>query len=482
VHIRKGFVTSSLIYTMAGALPMASALILLPFYVLYLPTEVYGALSICLAFSYLVQVLVTYSFDSALYIHYHELKNDQKALGTYISSSFIFILGWGVLIGTILSLSGQFLFTSIIRESKISFYPYGLIATGLGITQAIFKVHGNLLQTQEKPQTFLWSNVLSFLIIALTTIIGLKVFPETLVGPLGGRLIAGVITTAWVLWRIFSAYGFQFKSPWKQTSFSFNAYTFVYQIQQWAINYIDRFIIMFFLPLASVGTYDLAIKCLVPVELLLNGLNASVNPKIVKLIGGQTYKQSTLEINRYYYGTVSAILLVISLSVFVIPVVISLFTMPRGYSDAVQYIPYIAVIFIFKASRLYFVIPYSILKKMKTLMTLNFFTSLFRLGTLILLITRMHLYGVIISTALTFALEIALLWIFLRHHYDMKFNAFKLLIAPFLFFMFVVLVEPFWGVTYPLAVHLGYCLLCLLLLWIAYRNEIRSINFLTLIK
>jgi hypothetical protein len=61
------------------------------------------------------------------------------------------------------------------------------------------------------------------------------------------------------------------------------------------------------MPLSSVGIYDFAMKCLVPIELLLNGLNATINPKVIKLISGQTKKGSTLEINRYFYGLISVI-------------------------------------------------------------------------------------------------------------------------------------------------------------------------------
>ena len=122
-----------MIYTLGGALPMASAVILLPFYILYLPTEVYGALSVCLAFTYLVQVIVSFSFDSSLFIHYHELKGDAAKLNSFVSSSFVFMLGWGLAVGLVLSVFGQLIFTYVLSDSKISFYPYGILSTGIGI-------------------------------------------------------------------------------------------------------------------------------------------------------------------------------------------------------------------------------------------------------------------------------------------------------------------------------------------------------------
>src|SRR5688572_19752002 len=169
-------------YTLAGALPMASAIILLPFYIKYLSTDAYGALAICLAFAAFVQIVTTYSFDSSLYIHYHEFKNDKPKLSSFISSAFIFMLGLGLVVGAVLAFGGQMIFTKLLPDSTLSFYPYGFVSIGIGIFQAIFKVHGNLLQTREKPETFFWSNVSSFAIIAITTVIGLKIFPGSLLG------------------------------------------------------------------------------------------------------------------------------------------------------------------------------------------------------------------------------------------------------------------------------------------------------------
>ncbi|MEO5601845.1 MAG: oligosaccharide flippase family protein, partial [Cyclobacteriaceae bacterium] len=161
MRISKAFLQSSLIYTVAGALPMASAIILLPFYVAFLSTSDFGALSIYLAFSLFIQILTTYSFDISLYIHFHEYKNDQKKLAAFVSSAFILMLFIGVGVALIFTVSGDLIFSSLFAGKSISFHPYGLLAALTGIFQALFKVHSNLLQSREKPGVYFWSNVLS---------------------------------------------------------------------------------------------------------------------------------------------------------------------------------------------------------------------------------------------------------------------------------------------------------------------------------
>jgi O-antigen/teichoic acid export membrane protein len=474
--ISRNFIKSSLIYTLAGALPMASAVILLPFYIAYLPTEAYGALSVCLAFSYLVQVIVAFSFDSSLYVHYHELKVVPDQLSKFISSSFIFMLGWALIVGIILSVSGQLIFTLTIPNSKVSFYPYGIIAAGVGVCQAIFKVHGNLLQIREKPEPFLWSNVGNFAVIAISTIIGLKLFPNTLVGPLGGRLLAGFLSCSWVLIRIFREFGFHAQSPWQQTSFSFNVFTFIYQLLQWTVNYFDRFLILLFMPLSAVGIYDFATKCLVPIELLLNGLNAAINPKVVKIISQQKEKRATPDINRYFYGLVSVIMLAICLAIIVVPGAIDLFISKSGYAESLRYIPYLGAIYILKALRIYFVVPYTVLKKMQKLTALNIFTSALKIGLMIWLISQWQLYGVILSSLLVHIVEMCLLWYFLKQDYPMRFNFVKLLGVPLFVFLIILVVELQFGTTYSFLSHALVGLLCVTLLGFAYRNEMKLID------
>ena len=480
--ISRKFIKSSFIYTTAGALPLASAVILLPFYIHYLSTEVYGVLSLCLAFSIFIQIIVTYSFDSSLLIHYHELKADKPRLATFISSVFVFMMaiGGGVLL--LFAVTGDFVFDLFFKSKHLSFYPYGLIAVALGVFQAIFKVHSCLLQTREQPEPYFWSNVFSFVVISASTIVGLKLFPGTLVGPLGGRLVAMMGSALWSSFRVFREFGFHVHSPWRYTSFSFNAYTFIYQLQQWVVNYIDRFIIMLFMPLSVVGIYDFAMKCIIPIELILNGLNASINPRIIKLINAQEQKGSSVEINRYFYGLVAAMMLMICVVVIAMPIAVDVFIDNSGYAASLTYIPYLALLFVFKSVRLYFVVPYSALKKMRAIMSFNFITSLGKIVLMVWLIPVYKVAGVILSAYAIFLVELVLLWYFLKDDYKMRFNSIKLFGAAFTLFGVIIAGELVLGARMNIWVHTLYVLVCMSLLVTAYRKELKFINPLKYLK
>jgi len=455
---------------------MASALILLPFYVTYLSTSDFGALSIYFAFSYFIQLLTTYSFDTSIYIHFHEYKHNQPKLSRFVSSSFAFMLLIGLGVAVIFTLTGDLLFSQIFTQQSISFQPYGLMAAGTGIFQALFKVYGNFLQSREKPSLYLWSNVASFGLIAAITIIGLKLYPNSLYGPIGGRLVAAVVSGLWALIRILREFGAHFDFPLIRSSFSFNFYTFLYQLLQWVINYFDRFFMLFFLALSQIGIYDFALKCLLAIEFILNGLHNSFYPKVVSTIVAQREKGSVPEINRYYHAFIGLILLLICLCILLFPPAIDLLVRKPGYEESVRYIPYISLIYIFRAVRLFYATPYGILKFTKPLSGIYLLVSALKILLMWVTIREYGLYGVIAASILAAVLEIVLLRNGIKHMFRFRYNAFKILVAPAAIFFLIVTMEPLFGTSAPTAVHLSYVLACFILLGWIYRNEIKLIN------
>lgn len=464
---------------------MASALLLVPFYMVSLSTDNFGALSIYLAFSLIIQLLVTYSFDSSLYVHYHEFKNDKAKLAAFVSSAFVLMLLIGLGLAIIVLPTGGYILAAIFSTQDIDFFPYGWLALGGGIFQALFKVHSNFLQSREKPETFFWSNLFLFTGIVVFTIAGLNIFPETLIGPLGGRLLGLALASIWVLIRIFREFGFHFDLPLLGTSFSFNFYSFIYQIQQWVINYFDRILMLFYLPLSSIGMYDFAIRSLVGVELVMNGLHTAIIPKVIKLVSVKEPKGTSIEINRYYHGFIAVIMIVVCGAIWLIPVAIewlSMYLDRPAYMLSTSIVPYIAVLYIGRSVRLFFGIPYSILKQTKPLPIIYMVVSIVKIGGMVLLIKDMGLMGVILSTAASILVEILMLYYMSNRRFDFKFNAFKIVIAPVILIIVVFISESVLLQNYESLRHFIYCVLCTLVLLFVYRVELRDLRLTTLIK
>jgi O-antigen/teichoic acid export membrane protein len=462
---------------------MASAIILLPFYLEYLSTDVYGELALYLGFSLLVQIIVTYSFDASIYFYFHEYKNDPKKLAAYVSSAFTFLLLVSLLIGAIMASLGGWIFSNFFHESKIVFYPYGLIAVFTGVFQAVLKVNSSLLQTQEKATSFLWFNLLSFSLIAILSITGLSYFPNDLIGPVGGRFLASCISGVWVLIVVYRQFGFQFDFQFLKSTLSFNHPSLIYQIMQWFNGTYDRVLMLTLnLPLSQIGIYDFASKCLMAIEFVLVGFYNSFFPKVLGITALQVEKKSTIEINRYYNGLTALIILLVTMSILGFPIAINWFVKKPGYLEALHWIPFIAVTYLLRSMRFYVAMPYAALKYSKPLPFFYAFIVAIKIGSMLILIPKFGIMGLIVSTWIGYSVEVITLYLGVKSKFEMWFNAFKLIAAPLLMTLVIIVFEPLTAGRLELLTHSFYVLIAGILLVRAYRNELKIFNWNSLIR
>jgi O-antigen/teichoic acid export membrane protein len=464
---------------------MASAVLLLPFYMGQLSTADFGTLSIYLTLSLLVQLLVTYSYDTSLYVHYHEFKDDAAKLASFIGSAFSLMFMIGAILFLLLATAGSWFFSWQFAEAGIHFYPNGWLAIAGGIFQAVVKVHSSLLQTREKQEPFFWSNVLLFISIVFFTISGLYLFPSSLIGPLGSRALALGLATVWVVYRIAREFGIHFNLRILGESFYFNLYTFIYQLQQWVINYFDRPLMLLYLPLASIGVYDFAIKCLIGIELFMNGLHSSFLPKVMRVVVGQKVKESLPSTNRYYNGFIAVIMLLICATILVVPIGIewiSDYLNTPAYKLSMSLIPFIAILYLVRSIRLFFGLPYTVLKYSKPLPVIYSFVAVVKIGGVMLFVDSMGMMGVIAASALSLILEVILLYLFAKNRFNFRFNAYKIVVAPIALLVVIMVSESTLLFVDENLRHLAYCILCIVLLWATYRSDLKTIKIFDLIK
>jgi O-antigen/teichoic acid export membrane protein len=453
---------------------MASAVVLLPFYVLYLPGEVYGTLALIMAASMLVQLLVGFSFDSTIYLHYYEWVNQPERIAAFMRSASVLILLSGAVVLIILVFTGEHLIQLFFSRQSFSFYPYGVLAAGMGIFQAIFKLYSSLLIIREKAETHFWSNLVFFIITTGGTVMGLYLFPNTLAGPVGARFTGALLLAGWSILRLAGEFGFSFSGVFNAIPWKFNLHTFFYNLSFWMVNYLDRFVIAAFLPVSAVGTYEFAIKCLIPLELLLNGLHASISPRVVRIVAEQppSSRGATPELNRYFYGLVGVQMLAIGFILAILPLVFTELIRREGYAEASHYLPYLAPLYIFRALRLYVVLPMSVLKQTGRLALIGLLAAGVKTVIMVGLIPQVQLYGVMIGAAIAAVAEILLIAAELHKSFDIRFNAFKLVVFPLVFGLAVVAAAPLSDLPTAWLTYSGVTAFAVLLLILAYRHEL----------
>ena len=126
--------------------------------------------------------------------------------------------------------------------------------------------------------------------------------------------------------------------------------------------------------------------------------------------------------------------------------------------------------------RLYFSVPYGILKYSKPLPVIYFVVSGLKIILMIALINTLSLYGVIVASLVSALVENILLRSNLKNMFQFQFNVFKIVLAPLILMAMIVIMEPLFGTEYPMATHAFYLVCCGALLAWGYRNEIQLMN------
>jgi hypothetical protein len=95
---------------------------------------------------------------------------------------------------------------------------------------------------------------------------------------------------------------------------------------------------------------------------------------------------------------------------------------------------------------------------------------------MVMFIRQWGIYGVILSAAVAYIIEMILLGYFVRNDYVMRFNILKLIVVPATLVLSIVLGEIIFSTINTTLLHGAYGILCFMLLWFSYRREIRLLD------
>lgn len=469
------FIKSSLIYSVAGALPMASAVILAPYYAANLTPEGFGAWALLLGFSALVQIIVTFSFDSSIYVHYHKYKNYPQRLGQLISSVYLFVLGLSMLAVGLLFFLGNLIFEIVYPATSVAFAPFGWLSVFSGVCYGLIKIESALFQVKELPKHFLIVNLATFFLLIVCTIAAFRLFPEDLFAPVSARFLASFTVALVLLARTFRQTGIHFRWYLLRPLFQFNSASFVYQLQQWFMSYFDRIILAFLLPLSSVGVYDLAMKCLLVIDLILIGLNSAFMPRAIEAVSRGATPAEKTEINRFYHGLSAASILAVTLAIVALPPLVLVFFDVERYGQVVALLPVAALVYLVKPLRFAMAMPFGALRYSRPLPFIYLAVMALKFSLMFWLIPNDGLWGALYATLFAACAEIALLYVAIKSRYLFSMNWIKMVVIPSCVGGVIIFFEPHLYSMHALLLHAAYLAMTFLLLVAVYRKELTGL-------
>ncbi|HBG69599.1 MAG: hypothetical protein A2W93_13800 [Bacteroidetes bacterium GWF2_43_63] len=442
--ISKSFIKSSFIYSFIGALPLASSVVLLPFYgnSNLLTTEDFGLLAIYIALSELVRVLFIYSADNYLGINYIHNSDSPAQSRRFIGTAALFLLIFGAAMTLIFSTVGDFLFTFIFPGKDVNFFPFGFLSILTGLFTGIFKAYTALMIYRQKPNPYFWSNMLHFVLVIAFSVSGLYLFPMSLDGPIWGRFISASSTFIWALIYFGRESRFEFSKSILKDLLIYCTPLFIFYLLSWVIANIDRYFILGILSESEVAVFDFAVKITLIIELLQVGLSAAINPKVFQIWKKHGDKpEGNVEINKYFNGftvinQISMPLLYVCV-VFFVPLIIS----NKDLYQSFDLLPILMAGMVSRVWFLYLTTPVYYFKKTKILPLAFSIVALFQVVVTFSLIKLSGIEGAVWANFMTKILQVVLLYFFVRRFYSFSVNPKKFILYPVIYILMLLVTK-----------------------------------------
>ncbi len=472
--IGKGFIKSTIIYSIVGSLPLASGFILLPLFAVHLGSNVYGQLALYTAFTMLIQIIINLSLDYGLQITYFENKSEQLNLGKRIGTLVSGMLIVGLLFILVLSLTGQFLFRRIFPNSGLEFFPFGFYSLITAFFNGFSKSYNNLLINQQKPVRFFWINLLNFALTVVLTVVLLLKFPNTLTGPITARAISAGIVFLLTLYLIVRQYHLSFEWLFFRTMVIICFPVLLNYLLNWSLGYSDRFIITSFLSTRETGIFDFALKTTFVIDILLTGIYYTISPKLYNHLISNNVRKSDQYYNTYFNSMTGLTILLIPLTILAIHIIIPLFHVKPDYLISLRYVGLISISFLFRVLMLMYITPIYAFKKTQILPKIYGISAVIQIILSIILIKYFGLVGAVASMIVNKPIQLLLTVWYTQKIFTFSYNYKKMVIMPLIYFFIFVAGEIF-------AFHLDHLWLYILeflftgvLVLIFFRNEVRS--------
>jgi O-antigen/teichoic acid export membrane protein len=474
--ISKKFFKSSLTFSLVGALPMLSGFILLPFYTGDILSEKnYGYLTLHLAFSLLFQSIFVFCLDHYVGPIIIESKHDEKQLKKRMSAINYYSLLFSIIFITILFIAGPFIFNSYFeKDSPMQFYPFMYFTVITSFFNAYFKLYCNYLIYTEQPNRYLIVNIINFILTIGISISALYLFGDSIMGPLTGRLISGVVIFILAFIYIYKNYGIKSDSEFLKEIIKFCLPLLIFLILFWVFNNGDRFFIEKMLSTELVGLFDFGIKCTLGIEVIFSGLNNSIYPKIYTLIKEKASKEKIKEVvNKYASGYLVVIIIAIIITLTTVPFAVTILIKKTFYHKALAFLAILTLGQIFKVLYYIYLAPLLYHKRTDLIAKSFVFATSIQLLITYLLIYFLGFNGIIIAYLVTKPFQILFVYIESNKFMQIPINITKQIILPLTLCAAILSLQLIVKNNQAIAYNPLIAILILFITAFFYRNEIK---------
>jgi O-antigen/teichoic acid export membrane protein len=129
-------IKNTTIYFSVSIIQSLISFLLLPVFTYFLTKAEFGLVSVVNSISALLAIFFIFGTQAVVSRLYFEYKDDEEKLKTFLGTVFLSKIIWNILLAAVLILGRNIIFPIIAKD--ISFYPFLLIAIGIGFFSVIF--------------------------------------------------------------------------------------------------------------------------------------------------------------------------------------------------------------------------------------------------------------------------------------------------------------------------------------------------------
>ncbi len=471
--ISKSFLKSSFLYTFSGALPVLSGLALLPFYTNYLSSRDFVAFGFYQGITLLFQILFSFATESYFGVKYISLADEPEKQKRFTGtiSNFLFITGTVLLIVSLLA--GPSVFSLVFKQDiGVYFWPFGFYSIITGFFNSYFKVYTNSVIYFKKPVLHLSLNSINFILTIGLSVYGLFLYPDTLNGPIYGRLISGFAIFVLAAIGFYRHSIFTFDRSFMQDLTKFCFPFFIYLLANWALSYIDRYFLKSKIDSDTLASYQLILTCYLGVEFIQNGLSSVIYPKVYEIWNRNKKLETTSESNRYFNVFTSVNVITVIAFCLLVPFVVILFVNKTEFYDSFKYLGLISAGFAARGILYFYFSSILFSRKIWIMVQIFSYSTILQILVTWLLVTEYKLPGVIFAGLISKIITVVFAALLTKNNFTYRFNFMKIYGLPLILVVaniILFLVFP----EFNYFVYAGELVLFIAIILFVFKNEVK---------
>ena len=429
------------VYTFFAAFPAILQLIVYPIIEGNdrLGAEDFGYLAITEAIISFLVLYSTFGMVVGISRFYFDVNNNKKELKELIFTILIGIITRGLILIAVAYVFSDFWGSLFRHASMQDFLSYGIYLPIIALNRSIIAVLLALFRTEKALKVFIIVSLCSGLFRSVFQVTGVIYFDLSFAGYLAGTAIGGSAAAIIAIIFALGRSGFQYSfTLWKKLTI-YTIPLFLADCLFWGVMFFDRFMLM--KNPVSLGIYDNAMKLAIGIQLISQGLAATVQPELFRLFK-DGIKKNENDIKTLSNLFIAENIIISGLAILPLMLFISLFY-ETDLQQSAEIIPIVLMKFILLAQYQIFVWPVFYQKATKAYFFLLAIVLIVLVTCNLLLVPIYSFYGSIFSFITASLIQVILFKQLQKRTFPIQWNNFKVMYYPIIIVLIVSAADLF---------------------------------------